>query len=145
MIDIFIPGIAAPQGSKKHVGRGVLVESSARVRPWRESIRHALIDELPDGWTPIEQPVAVTLLFHFPRPKSHYRTGRYAHMLKPSAPQYHTTTPDLDKLQRAVLDAITSAGYWRDDSQATWLDAAKVYGERPGLSLRLIPHVAEVA
>ncbi|QDH92357.1 RusA-like resolvase [Gordonia phage Spooky] len=32
---IWIPGIPAPQGSKRHVGNGILIESSKRVGPWR--------------------------------------------------------------------------------------------------------------
>jgi len=38
MNEIFIPvlGIPAAQGSKKHVGRGILIESSKKVAPWRQ-------------------------------------------------------------------------------------------------------------
>ena len=35
---LFVPGIPAPQGSKRHVGHGVMVESSARVKSWRVDI-----------------------------------------------------------------------------------------------------------
>jgi len=37
-------GIAAPQGSKRHVGNGVMLESSDRVRPWRQDVRFAALE-----------------------------------------------------------------------------------------------------
>jgi len=61
-------------------------------------------------------PVRVSFLFRFKRPKSHYRTGRNAHILKDDAPQFHTQTPDLDKLIRSTQAALSSV-VWRDDSQ----------------------------
>jgi len=39
-------------------------------------------------------PVCVDINFYFPRPKSHYRTGKYAGQLKENAPSYHTKKPD---------------------------------------------------
>lgn len=40
--------------------------------------------------SPWEGPVALTATFYFSRPKSHYRTGKFAHILKPDAPSWHT-------------------------------------------------------
>jgi Holliday junction resolvase RusA-like endonuclease len=45
----------------------------------------------------------------------------------PSAPRYHIIAPDLDKLQRAILDGFTDAGVWRDDSQVVRIRATKQY------------------
>lgn len=48
--------------------------------------------------------------------------------------------PDIDKLARAALDAITSAGVFRDDSQVTQLAAMKRLAgvdEVPGLHLSI--------
>ena len=39
---------------------------------------------------PWEGPVAMTATFYFSRPKSHFRTGKFAHVLKPDAPLWHT-------------------------------------------------------
>ena len=131
---IDVPGVAAPQGSKKGFSRAgstrvQMVESSARVKPWRESIRAAALAEMGDDWTPIDGPVEVTITYYLPRPKSHYGTGRNAGQLKPTVPLAHTTKPDIDKLDRAVLDALTSAGVWRDDSQVWSLYPVKLYAD----------------
>lgn len=43
MIEITVHGLPAPQGSKRHVGRGVMVESSKNVKPWRSAVVWAAI------------------------------------------------------------------------------------------------------
>lgn len=137
ILRITVPGVPAPQGSKRHVGNGRMIESSRHVKPWRESIRSAALDAMGDNWTPHTDAVSLMATFRMPRPKGHYGTGRNELLLRPSAPRQHIVKPDLDKLLRAVLDALTSAGVWRDDSQVTTIDAAKVYANdgRPGLHL----------
>ncbi len=130
MIEVFIPGAPKPQGSKRHVGRGIMVESCKEVRPWRESIRARLITE--DG-QPIERfdgAVACSLEFVLPRPKS---------TPKRSTPDA-VKKPDIDKLSRAVLDAIKSAGVIIDDSYVVDMHPRKrlaELGEAPGLRIRL--------
>jgi Holliday junction resolvase RusA-like endonuclease len=72
------------------------------------------------------------MLFVFPRPKSHYGTGRNAGTLKPGAPLYHASRPDRDKLERAINDALKIAGIFKDDSQNAAGGSKKIYGARPG-------------
>lgn len=132
MLSVFVPGIPAPQGSKRHVGRGILVESSKQLKPWRLDVTTTCAAARTDP--PLEQ-AAVWLRFEFPRPKSHYRTGRHAHELRPDAPERHAVKPDVDKLARAILDALTAAGVLRDDSRVTDLIVAKRYGDQPGVHI----------
>lgn len=135
MITIYVQGIPGPQGSKRHVGHGVMVESSKKVQPWREAVRSQVQSAMEKGAPPFPKgtPVAVLVIFYLPRPKSHYRTGRNAHLLRDDAPRtYVATRPDLDKLVRSTLDGITSAGLYVDDSQVVDLGSAKRYaGARP--------------
>ena len=77
----------------------------------------------PAGWDPAA-PVQVNATFAFARPKSHYRTGKHADQLKPNAPARCTNRVDVDKLCRALLDAITGPAIL-DDSQVVILTAAK--------------------
>lgn len=138
MTAFFVPGIPAPQGSKRHVGRGILVESSKQLHPWRLDVTSMALDA-HSGRPPLER-AEVALVFVFPRPKSHYRTGRHAHELRPDAPAAHTVKPDIDKLSRAVLDALTAAQAIRDDSRVCELTASKRYGDQPGVHV----HVAAI-
>jgi len=55
----------------------------------------------------ITGPVFLSIDFWMPRPKSHYRTGKFAGELKPDALVYCPTTPDIDKLVRCTLDGLS--------------------------------------
>lgn len=95
-----------------------------KLDPWRARVTAAARNwahALPAG------PVDVELTFSMPRPKDHYGTGRNAAVLKPSAPAYPTTKPDLDKLVRAILDALTEARVYPDDSCVVDVYARKRY------------------
>ena len=43
-LTITVHGTPAPQGSKRHVGNGVMVESSKKVKPWRQDVKHAALE-----------------------------------------------------------------------------------------------------
>ena len=78
--------------------------------------------------------IMIRLLFVMPRPKSHYRTGKFKHMLKYKYEKvyYHTYTPDLDNLVKFICDTIQGNNrIILDDSQICRLQAEKVYGETP--------------
>lgn len=120
-------GTAAPQGSKRHVGNGVMLESSNRVRPWRQDVRFAALEERPPNWE-MATPMSLELVFWFPRPASHYGSKNGISYLKASAPvePMSARLGDIDKLSRAVLDALTGVAYL-DDRQVVELDARKAY------------------
>ncbi|NDC10799.1 MAG: hypothetical protein EBZ75_15965, partial [Oxalobacteraceae bacterium] len=73
MIHFTVPGIAAPQGSKKAFrtkgGRIALVESSPNVKPYRASVASAAYAA---GAKVLHGPIFITVVFQFVRPKSHY-------------------------------------------------------------------------
>jgi crossover junction endodeoxyribonuclease RusA len=131
----FVPGIPAPQGSKRHVGRGVLVESSKQLKPWRLDVTATARQAWADR-APLEH-AAIDMEFVFPRPKSHYRTGKRASELRDDAPRHHTVKPDIDKLARAVLDALTWAAVLRDDSRVHTLTVGKRYGQDTGVTVTI--------
>ena len=118
-------GKPAPQGSKRHVGKGVMVESSKRCKPWRQDVRHTAIDLLPGGWyARMEDAMLLSVTFVFARPKNHFRTNGE---LKPSAPKHCTgRIGDVSKLIRAVEDAMTGIVY-NDDAQIINLIATRRY------------------
>lgn len=124
-------GTPAPQGSKRHVGHGVLVESSKKVKPWRESVKWAAIEAKPHEWRQsFDGPVHVAVTFRFPRPKFHFRTGKNAHLLRENAPVFPSGRPDLDKCLRSTLDALGEAGVFKDDAQVVLIGAMKCYADK---------------
>lgn len=135
MIELTIIGIPAPQGSKVKTRWGMR-EDNPNTKPWRATVA-AYVAEAMEGRPLIDTPVHANVTFVFPRPKSHFRTGKNAHLLKEGAPGWHDKKPDGDKLARAVGDALTGVAL-RDDSLIVSWRIRKVYGEpaRCELSLR---------
>lgn len=100
-------GTPAPQGSKKHVGRGVLVESSKKIDPWRKAIKQSLLTQKPKDMLPMDGPLFCAVEFWLPRPTSHPKTK----VTLPVGP------PDVDKLARGALDPLTQNGIIHDDAR----------------------------
>ncbi len=146
MIVITVLGTPGPQGSKNVNRHGAVYEVSKRVKPWREAVKSAALDmiNVTPGWVMMDGPLVLMVTFYSNRPKSHYRTGRNAHLLKDSAPDYPTGAPDLSKLIRSTEDALTDAGVWRDDSRVVRVIASKTYvpdgnGHRQGATIQVEP------
>ena len=98
-----------------------------RVREYRLRLAQAVREARPDP--PHLGPVEVLVVARLPRAASHFGTGRNAGRLRPSAPSFPSTQPDVDELARVVLDGLTDAGLWRDDEQAVGLRAVKRYAD----------------
>lgn len=130
MISFNIEGIPQPRGSKKALpnratGRAIMVDSNPKSGPWMNAVAHQASLAMY-GKPLFAGPVEVLVTFAFPRPKSHYRTGRNAAQLRSDAPEWHATKPDCDKLIRAIGDGMTGVVY-RDDSQISSLKVEKRY------------------
>lgn len=146
LLSFTVYGDPAPQGSKKAVGRSstgrvLLVESSKKVKPWREVVRAAALN----AWIPnlvLAVPLALSVTFTLQKPLKvpKQRNG------------YVTTYPDLDKLLRSTGDALTHSskapGIITDDSLIVMTTAAKTYPhderfpdalDRPGAVIHLYP------
>jgi crossover junction endodeoxyribonuclease RusA len=131
----------APQGSKRHVGGGRLIESSKRVKPWRLAVAHEarLVGQQVAG------PCAVELDLRFTRPRSHYKANGE---LRTSAPRFCVVKRnDLDKCCRSTLDGLVDGGLLVDDCLVVELFAWKGYygiGEQPGAVVRIRPLITEI-
>jgi crossover junction endodeoxyribonuclease RusA len=127
VVAFWVAGLAAPQGSKNPWGG----ESSKQLRPWRNDVKAAAAKAMGSE-PPAFGPIDLVCHFVFQRPKAHFGTGGKAEVLKESAPLFVVKQPDLDKLVRAIGDALTGVVY-RDDSQIASLHTTKTYGDRPGV------------
>lgn len=99
---------------------------------WRASIRTAARES---GATISRFPIAVWVEFGMPRPKTHMwlKGGQYRvrPMFWDALP---SVQPDIDKLARAVCDALTGVCY-NDDAQIVKLLVTKVYGSSTSITI----------
>lgn len=129
-----VNGVPKPQGSTRaFVAKGRAYVASNHKQDfvvWRNSI----IEKAERVWKndPLEAAV-VHLTFSMPEPKSRPKYLREF--------RAHTKRPDLDKLSRAVLDALVAAGVLQDDSVVWQLHATKIYPDAtpPGVLIRVTP------
>lgn len=139
-VELNVLGTPSPKGS----GRAILIQTSngpiARFIPssssknstdraaWESAIRYKAREVLGVRAEPVFMNVAVAIdvTFRMRRLASHF--GKNG--LKPSAPSVPTVSPDIDKLLRSTLDALTGLVF-DDDSRVSTLIARKMYAS-PG-------------
>ena len=133
---IEVHGTPVPQGSKTAFVRGghaVVTEGKGPGREnhaaWRQAVATAARDWQDQHRQPLfDEPLSVRLTFRLHRPKSVSVTRR----------PYPAVKPDLDKLERAVLDALTGV-VLVDDALVVDLHSIKRYadGGPPGCEIRI--------
>jgi len=130
VVSFTVPGIPAKQGDKQ-INRktGHMYEKNPGLGAWRAQVIEVAQAAL-GGQAPAIRPCSAELIFFFRRPVSHYRTGRNHLVLRDAAPHFHAQTPDIDKLTRAALDALTFANVWVDDKQAHRLVISREWTDR---------------
>lgn len=131
-----VSGNAAAKGSMRAFvsnGRVVLTSTAgAKLKRYESAIRGAALESW-DG-IPTREPVKIALRFYLRRPKNQTTaTGRKSSKWR----MYNTCTPDIDKLTRAVLDALTKVVYV-DDSQVIGLDIEKGYVDSTAEDVTLV-------
>lgn len=130
MLSFLVVGEPVPQGSKvaklipapgtKFGVRPVLYDDNDKVlKPWRKAVTVAARSAMGTREQLVDVPIAVVIEFRMSRPKSVKR-------------EFPTVKPDTDKLERAILDALTDARVWNDDSRVVVLKGSKVYAETAG-------------
>lgn len=134
LLDVFVPGRPAPQGSIRAIvhrstGRAVAIkDNNATQKTWRQDVR----DAAAAGWgdrQPLDGPVTIRVEFVMPRPASAPKRST------PSA----IRKPDGDKLERAIWDSLTHV-VWTDDARVVeWGGSKRIaeIGETPGARIRV--------
>ena len=113
-----------------------MVESSKKVKPWRQDVKFQALASKPADW-PTDAAFTVSVVFRFKRPKSHFNKSG----LRASAPLHCTSAShgDIEKLVRSTHDALNGV-LFDDDRQVVSLVASKRYCEEtepPGAIITL--------
>jgi Holliday junction resolvase RusA-like endonuclease len=123
---IWISGKATPQGSKKAFvinNRAVLVDASGGNKEWRKKVTDAV--KAHEQYIRYKGAVNVSLVFYMEKAKSN-KTG------------FMMQKPDIDKLARSVLDALTDSEIIEDDSRVVHLTCSKTWAEeQPGVLITI--------
>lgn len=136
MIIIDVLGTPAPKGSarafyKAGMKRAVVVkDNSEKQKSWDGAVRAAALEAIGERVDPvyIERALVVVIEFKLARPSGHWHPTKGG--LKPSAPAAPRGKPDIDKLARTTLDALTGIAF-DDDGRIVDLVTRKRYAE-PG-------------
>lgn len=127
MITFEIVGEPMQQGSKTRMPNGAMIEggpqsaeSRQRRKSWRTAVAEAARDAAQNLPEPLDGPLALSVEFRFTMPKSRPKAAREAGRWP------KTTTPDLDKLVRALGDGLEAGGLVRSDARFAVIEASKV-------------------
>ncbi len=120
MIEFRVLGVPAPQGSKTRMPNGAILEAGSQTgrekhRTWRTAVAEAAHQHRPE--TPLDGPLLVQLELRMPRPKAR------------KVALYCDKRPDIDKVARTCLDALTEAGMIVDDNRVVELSVVKMYAD----------------
>jgi Holliday junction resolvase RusA-like endonuclease len=125
-VEFFVNGI--PKGQPR--GRAFVTGGRARIftpgtaEAWKGDVARAAAWAAPAA--PLTGPVRVDVAIWLPRPKRLMRKG------DPDRSIWCTAKPDCDNLAKAILDALTVLGFWRDDAQVCAFSLTKSYhGKTP--------------
>jgi Holliday junction resolvase RusA-like endonuclease len=108
-------------------GKPYLIHSNKGLGAWRKTI----VDTVGGKVGELDGAVSVECTFYLLKPKSVTRWLPWCR-------------PDLDKLMRAVLDALQTAGAFKDDGQVVSINASKLYvAQSPGVMITIAPKKKE--
>jgi Holliday junction resolvase RusA-like endonuclease len=134
VVGFHIEGQPIPQGSLigSKDGSGLHYYNRSELLAYRKRIKIAAVE----NWAanPSLLPISLIVVFSMRRPLQHYKGLHMQLKDKFADVEYHSTMPDIDKLARAVLDALTGTIY-QDDAQVAQLRLAKRYSGVWGTSI----------
>lgn len=130
-LNVAVYGRPIPQGSKAPgpviKGHSTMREDNPATKPWRAHVVSTIQAKYPLGVPePVTGPVMLRIVFGLQSPKTvpSERNG------------YPSTEPDIDKMERAINDALTMSGIWKDDGQVVDSHTTKLYIGHPECKLR---------
>lgn len=122
------------------------VDSCKKSPEWKRTVHKAALKAMKaKGLTTIDistegrtglVPLRFVARFYQTRPAKHYRTGKFADVLRDDAPQKPTDVPDVLKLTRAVEDALMGAVY-KEDSAIVTETVTKEFGREDCVMLEV--------
>lgn len=124
MINFFMPMLPprTTYQQKQINWKNKTIYEPAGVREARAKLSGHLAKHRPEQ--PMEGPIRLTV-------KWLYRT-------KTKEPKYKDTRPDIDNIQKLLLDCMTDLGFWKDDGQVASMIVEKFWvRDLPGIYIKV--------
>ena len=113
---IKIEGPVYSQKRHRHTNRGFVYDPSAKDK---QKVIPQIVAQFREK--PFIDAILLEINFYLKRPKSHY--NKYD--IKPTAPKWKTTKPDLDNHIKFYLDCMSKGVVFKDDNQIISIVATK--------------------
>ena len=131
--EISVPPTATAQQKGAFVcGGRVRFYTKKKVRQSENFLAALLSMHVPD--VPFSEPVVVEARWTFP-----WRQSERKRVVGAGVPIPHTSRPDLDNLEKNLLDVLTQLNFWTDDSLVTEKFTSKWWGPKPGIDIEIRP------
>ena len=131
-LDCVPPTATAQQKGAFVCGGRVRFFTKRKVRESGDFLAALCLMHRPD--VPFSVPVSLTARWTFPFRKSERRS-----VVKAGTDVPHTSRPDLDNLEKGLLDVMTRLNFWTDDSLVAEKSTSKWWGPRPGIDIEIRP------
>lgn len=132
-IKIFLNGHPVAQKRHRHCatrdGIRTFNPNYEQKREYQQRLKTVIATEGPE--TPLKSPIAITLGFYIPMPKSWSKKRKEQAFGKPCS-----SRPDIDNYIKFILD-IMNGIVFQDDAQVWFLEAAKTYSDNPCVEIEV--------
>jgi len=119
--NLFVKGVPIAQPRPRLGKHGNFYSNSPSVKAWKKEITASFAGILRPL---ITEAVHLKVVFFMPVPEG-MKIDEKNECYTP-----HIKKPDADNLIKAIMDAITEAGVWKDDSLVFWPEAIKWYATK---------------
>ena len=134
VVEFEVRGDPKAQPRHRHYSRGRFVKVYDPAADAKDLLASVIQEHAPSE--PLEGAIRIDVHTFFPRPASHYGTGRNSGKLKASAPLYYSKKPDRDNLDKFLLDSMNGI-FFKDDAQVCDGPVTKQYSTRPRTVIRI--------
>lgn len=137
MYQFTIMGNPVAKGRPKFARRGAFMSAYTPEKTvnYENLVKHAFLEKYESN--PIEDPLIVEILAYFPVPLSWPKSRKSvltSGMLIPVVKK-----PDVDNLQKIILDALNQLAY-KDDSQVFCITCKKYYSETSRVEVHIVKY-----
>lgn len=129
-IDVNPPKTTAQQKGARIAGKFIQFFKKKKVRDAEKLFSALCYPHAPTA--PMEGALKLTIKWFFPYRKSEKKSIVREEKIIP-----HTVRPDLDNLEKSLIDVLTKLGFWHDDAQVCVKHTTKYWAPKGKISIKI--------